>query len=96
MPHAKTQGQAKRDANLKIVCKQINGTIKSTREIMTAKELAIYLKISRHTIYQWLHESKLPFGYIQFDRAIRFDRVDVDEWLEGRKVPPVSSFRNSS
>ena len=58
------------------------------REMMTVRELANYIKVSRHTIYQWINESRLPFAYYKHDRAVRFDRRDVDEWLDTRKVTP--------
>lgn len=74
----KTQRQIKRDAK--------------TREIMNAAELAGYLKISRHTVYQWINDSKIPFSYIKFDRAVRFDRKAVDHWLDSKTVKPVDSF----
>ena len=59
------------------------------REMMTVRELADYLKVARHTIYQWINDSRLPFAYYKHDRAVRFDRRDVDEWLDTRKVTPI-------
>lgn len=67
-------------------------TQNSRREIMTAAELAEYLKISRHTVYQWINDCNIPFSYIKFDRAVRFDRKAVDWWLDSQTVRSVYSF----
>ncbi len=65
---------------------------KVAREMMSVVELAKYLRVSRHTIYQWISECKLPFSYYKFSRGVRFDCKEVDQWLETRKIKPVDSF----
>lgn len=64
-------------------------TRRERREMMTVRELADYLKVSRHTIYQWINDSRFPFAYYKHERAVRFDRRDVDEWLDTGKVTPI-------
>ncbi len=72
------------------------GTQNSRREIMTAVELAEYLKISRHTVYQWINDCKIPFSYIKFDRAVRFDRRAVDQWLDSKTVESANHLARAS
>ncbi len=60
------------------------------RQILSVAELAEYLRVSRHTVYQWINDSKLPFGYYKLCRSVRFDKCEVDRWLETKRIPPVS------
>jgi len=46
-------------------------------------ELADYLKLKKQTIYNWLHEGKI--SGIKLGGVWRFDRRDVDAWLQSRR-----------
>lgn len=56
--------------------------------LMSIEELAEYLGESKRTIYRYIQSGDCP-RYIRLTaRNIKFDRRDVDEWLESKKVDP--------
>lgn len=63
------------------MAKAIDG---SKDKMMTIKELAEFLSISRHTIYNWTSTRSLPF--YKLGGAVRFRRKDIEAWLETQKV----------
>jgi len=57
-------------------------------QLMSIEDLAVYLGVSRRTIYKYIADGECP-PYIKLSsKNISFDRVDVDTWLESRKVYP--------
>jgi len=46
-------------------------------------ELAEYLKLKKQTIYNWLSQRKI--SGIKVGGVWRFDRKDVDNWLQSSK-----------
>ncbi|MFA5402586.1 MAG: helix-turn-helix domain-containing protein [Candidatus Omnitrophota bacterium] len=46
-------------------------------------ELADYLKLKKQTIYNWLSQGKI--SGIKVGGVWRFDRKDVDNWLQSSK-----------
>ena len=50
---------------------------------MNIEELADYLRIQRQTIYNWLNQGKITG--IKVGGVWRFDRKDVDDWLQSRR-----------
>lgn len=53
-------------------------------ELMTVKELARYLRVTKKTIYRLLKWSKIPATKI--GRQWRFDRASIDQWLGQNSV----------
>ena len=51
-----------------------------TGDILTIEELAIYLKISKSTLYKLVREGKIPSQKI--GRHWRFRKGAIDHWLE--------------
>jgi excisionase family DNA binding protein len=51
--------------------------------LMDVDELANYLKLKKQTIYNWLHQEKI--SGIKVGGVWRFDRRDVDSWLQSRR-----------
>lgn len=49
-------------------------------DIMTVKELALYLKIAEKTAYRFASEGKVP-GF-KVGSAWRFKKSQIDEWIE--------------
>jgi len=49
-------------------------------------ELADYLKLKKQTIYNWLSQRKI--SGIKVGGVWRFDRKDVDNWLQSSKRLP--------
>jgi len=46
---------------------------------MDVNELAVYLKVQKQTIYNWLHQKKM--SGIKMGHVWRFEKKAVDEWL---------------
>ena len=56
--------------------------------LMTVEELAEYLGENKRTIYRYLQSGDCP-RYIRLTaKNIKFDKADVDAWLESKKVNP--------
>ena len=54
--------------------------------LISVEELAEYLGESKRTIYRYIQSGDCP-RYIRLTpRNIKFDKRDVDEWLESKKV----------
>ena len=52
-------------------------------EIMTIRELAVFLKIKEKTAYKLVADGKLP-GF-KVGGAWRFKRDDLEEWIKRQK-----------
>ncbi len=56
--------------------------------LMTVEKLAEYLGENKRTIYRYLQSGDCP-RYIRLTaKNIKFDKADVDAWLESKKVNP--------
>jgi excisionase family DNA binding protein len=56
--------------------------------LMSIEELAEYLGESKRTIYRYIQSGDCP-PYIRITKKnIKFDKKDVDAWLESKKVNP--------
>jgi len=53
---------------------------KSTGDVLTIGELAIYLKIPKSTLYKLVREGKIPSQKI--GRHWRFQKRSIERWLE--------------
>lgn len=49
-------------------------------QVLTVDELAVYLKVSRSTLYKLLAEGKVPGQRV--GRHWRFSRDAIDSWLK--------------
>jgi len=54
-----------------------------TEQIMTLKEVALYLKLTEKTAYRLAAEKKLP-GF-KVGGSWRFKREDLEQWIEEQK-----------
>jgi excisionase family DNA binding protein len=60
-------------------------------QLMSIEDVAVYLGDSKRTIYKYIASGDCP-PYIRISgKNIKFDRADVDAWLESKKVQPKSS-----
>lgn len=56
--------------------------------LMSIEELADYLGETKRTIYRYIQSGDCP-PYIKITKKnIKFDKKDVDEWLESKKIRP--------
>ncbi|MDR2194788.1 MAG: PTS sugar transporter subunit IIA [Treponema sp.] len=59
-------------------------------DIITIEEVAKYLRVSEHTIYNWAQKGEIPAAKI--GSVWRFKRVDIERWVDNRfSVPPPKS-----
>lgn len=59
--------------------------------LMSIEGLAEYLGESKRTIYRYIQIGDCP-PYIRLTRKnIKFDKKDVDDWLESKKITPQKS-----
>jgi excisionase family DNA binding protein len=49
-------------------------------DLMTIDDLALYLKVTRRTIYDWLKNKRIPA--VKLVGQWRFKRDKIDAWLE--------------
>ncbi|MHC4460812.1 MAG: helix-turn-helix transcriptional regulator [Planctomycetota bacterium] len=57
-------------------------------QLMSIEDLSVYLGDSKRTIYKYIASGDCP-PYIRISaKNIKFDRADVDAWLESKKVIP--------
>ncbi len=65
-------------------------------QLMSIEDLAAYLGDSKRTIYKYIASGDCP-PYIRITaKNIKFDRADVDAWLESKKVFPGPGGRQMS
>lgn len=46
--------------------------------------LARELGVSVNTLYAWVNQRKIP--YVKVGRLLKFDRKDIEAWIEDRKI----------
>jgi len=62
--------------------------VNESQRFMTKKQLAELLGLSVYTIDSWVSERReIPF--VRMGRRVKFDRADIDEWVERQKVRPL-------
>jgi excisionase family DNA binding protein len=53
------------------------------KRLLTVAEMSRYAGLPKATIYTWLCLRRFPDGaVVRLGRAVRFDRVFVDAWIE--------------
>jgi len=57
-------------------------------QLMSIEDLAAYLGDSKRTIYKYISSGDCPPYMKISSKNIKFDRADVDAWLESKKVYP--------
>jgi excisionase family DNA binding protein len=63
-------------------------------DLMSIEDLAEYLGDSKRTIYKYIKDGDCP-PYIRINsKNIKFDKADVDRWLESKKVQPERAAKN--
>jgi excisionase family DNA binding protein len=62
-------------------------------KLFTVKTLAVYLGVSSQWVYERVHLKEIPF--IKIGKFPRFQKKDVDSWLEALKTPAVKLVSSS-
>lgn len=52
-------------------------------DILTIKEVAVYLKLTERTLYRLVQEGQVP-GF-KVGNSWRFKRADIERWIEDQK-----------
>lgn len=60
----------------------VSDIISNQKQLLNTKEAAELLGLSKHTLYEWVIQKKIP--YIKVGRLTKFKRKDLDEWLNKR------------
>ncbi len=65
-------------------------------KLLTVAELAVYFDVTEQTIRAWAHDDQMALPHGRFGRHIRFDRTEIQEWIDerwrhGRKDTPAET-----
>lgn len=52
--------------------------------LMDIDELAVYLRLEKQTLYNWLNKKKI--SGIKLGHVWRFEKKDIDKWLRSQTV----------
>lgn len=55
------------------------------KEFFTVKELSNHINVKPKTIYSWVSKRILPC--YQFEGLLRFEKTEIDQWLNQKKQP---------
>ncbi len=66
------------------MAKKTKARSKGENQVLTAKEVADWLRIPKSTIYKLCSEGRIPAKKI--GRHWRFDRVTLEEWLVEQEI----------
>lgn len=69
--------------------KQLTGNEAPT--YMNEREAGKYLGVSHMTLRAWRVEKKGP-KYHKFDKAVRYSRKELDEWMKSRQMLTIDSL----
>lgn len=53
---------------------------------LTVDEVAVYMRISRNSVYNYIKNGWIPAHKLPGERGYRFYRNEIDEWLKSRKT----------
>lgn len=56
-------------------------TSPTVEPLLTAKEVAAWLRIGRGSLRRWVQQGYVPGVYVGVARHVRFDRASVEKWL---------------
>lgn len=60
-------------------------------EILTLEEVAVYLRVSERTVYDWANKGEIPCG--KFGTSWRFKRSEIERWVDQRLGPGRQAIR---
>ena len=58
-------------------------------KLLDVRELSQRLGVKVKTVYCWVHARQIP--YVKVGRLVKFDPLDISQWVESRKVRLVKS-----
>jgi len=54
------------------------------KRLFNIKEAALYLNLSKNTLYQWICQRRIPF--VKCGRLVKFDIEDLNSWIDSNKI----------
>jgi len=57
------------------------------KRLFDIQETSEYLGIKKHTLYNWVSQRRIP--YVKCGRLTKFDKEQLDKWIESNSVKPV-------
>jgi len=54
------------------------------KRFISVDDLAIYLDISKNTIYSWIWQKRIP--HCKMGRLVKFDLREIEAWTEKHKA----------
>ncbi len=61
---------------------------------LTPEETALYLSMSKHTLYEKVEKKHIPFYRMPHSPLLRFDRLALDAWMKEGKNGTLQKKRN--
>lgn len=61
------------------------GGLEPKSKYLDVNEAAEYLRVSAHTIYDWVHQKTIPHRH--HGRKLVFLITEIDRWSDGNMVP---------
>lgn len=55
------------------------------KRILSFNEACNYIGVGKATLYSWLASEKIPAFKVKGSRVWKFDRQDLDRWIEQQK-----------
>ena len=53
-------------------------------KLLTVREIAAYFSVTEQTIRAWTKDEQMELPYGRFGRHLRFDRTQIQEWVDAR------------
>ena len=86
-------GQEEDACRLQRKAMRTTGPSTDSIQIMTAKEVATFLKISIKTVYSYANRGMMPI-YWKFQTNIRFEKHQIIAWMkENNQAAPIKTVR---
>ena len=63
---------------------------KVKHRFMTVNEVSDLLRCSIPTVYRYISNQSIP--YIKQGHRVLFDKSDLEEWIEDRKIRPITDY----
>lgn len=62
-------------------------------DFLTVEEAAAYLRVSRATLYGWVHERRIPFR--KHGSRLIFSEIDLLAWSKSNEIRPLDECSES-
>lgn len=81
----------KRINSLNKTVEQLNRLVQGTKEVLTLEEAAMFLGVTKSTLYKMTHKLAVPF-YKPNNKMVYFERSEMLAWLRQNPVASISQI----